>query len=454
MSKRSRVLVANRGEIAVRIIRACHSLGVQTVCLASEADLDSLGPRMADRVICAGGARSAGSYLNVPAIVEAALESGCDAVHPGYGFLSESPGLAQACRSEGLIFVGPQTEVLLAAGNKLHARRYVSELGLPVLPGGDVGGDAERAISMGNEIGWPVLVKAALGGGGRGMKLVRSARELNAAIMQASAEAAASFGDGSIYVERYLPRARHVEVQILGDAYGGVRHFGERDCSCQRRYQKLIEEAPSMGLSLRLRERILASACQIASSLAYQGAGTVEFLVDPVGEEFFFLEINARIQVEHPVSELVTGVDLVAAQLRVAFGDALWMAQDEIEVHGHAIECRVNAEMPEQGFMPSPGRITRWRMPEDTWARVDSHCFPGYVVPPFYDSLLAKVCVHGSDRAEAVARMSRALNIVDVGGVQTNAAFLGTLVASQEFIDGDVWTGWVEDKLGNGSAPV
>ncbi|OGA55618.1 MAG: acetyl-CoA carboxylase biotin carboxylase subunit [Betaproteobacteria bacterium RIFCSPLOWO2_12_FULL_65_14] len=442
-----RVLVANRGEIAVRIIRACRALGVETVVAVSEADRDSLAARLADRSVCIGPARSAASYLNVGAVVIAAAGSGCDAVHPGYGFLAENAALADACAQKGVTFIGPKPQTLREMGNKIQARALAARAGVPVVPGSADVADYERAAAVADDIGLPILLKAAAGGGGRGMQIVREPRQLRAAFETATAEARAAFGDGTLYVERLIANARHVEVQILGDRFGKALHLGERDCTLQRRHQKIVEEGPAALVAERLRGRIRQAAVDLAVGVGYENAGTVEFIVDQDREEFFFLEVNTRIQVEHPVTEALTGIDLVQEQLRVAAGEPLRLDQAQVRFSGHAIECRINAEAAHKDFRPSPGRISAWRQPEHQYVRVDTHCYPGYVVPPFYDSLLAKLIVVGSDRAQAVERMQRALGEFHIEGVETTVPFLRKLLARPEYISGRVNTRWVETVM-------
>jgi acetyl-CoA carboxylase, biotin carboxylase subunit len=439
-----RLLVANRGEIAVRVLRTCQRLGIETVLAASEADLDSVPARMADRTVCIGPAAPAASYLDVDAVVHAAVASGADAVHPGYGFLAENRRLAEACAAAGVVFVGPTAAQLDAAGDKLAARAHAVAAGLPVLPGGPVGGAAE-ALRLAREVGWPVLVKAVGGGGGRGLRVVADPARLAETVQRATAEAGAAFGDPRVYLERFLPAGRHVEVQLLGDGQT-VIHLGDRDCSVQRRYQKLLEEAPAPGLSEELRGRLHRAAVALGRRLGYRGLGTVEFLVDQALDGFFFLELNARIQVEHPVTEAVTGLDLVAEQLAVAEGRPLRLAQAEVTPAGHAIECRINAEDPEQDFRPSPGTVTAAVFPAGDGIRVDTHVQAGAAVPPHYDSLLAKLIVHGPDRPAAVARLQGALRRCEIAGVATNLALHERLVRHPEFVAGGVGTAF----LGNG----
>ena len=444
MAAITRVLIANRGEIAVRIIRACRALGLETVLAASEADGDSLPARMADRTLCIGPASSAGSYLNVGTIVEAALGSGSDAIHPGYGFLAEQPELSQACIDNGVVFIGPSPDHIRTMGDKLAARQAVAGLGIPVVPGSGLIDEFSKARAMAEDVGYPILLKAAAGGGGKGMKTVYRPDDLETVYREASAEARSAFGDDRLYLESFIPNARHIEVQVLGDRHGNSVHLFERDCSVQRRYQKLIEEAPAPGLSSGLRERLCQAALGISDAIRYENAGTVEFILDQDKGRFYFLEMNTRIQVEHPVTEMITNTDLVQEQVRVAQGDAVGFSQGQVNPKGHAIECRINAEQPWDDFRPSPGRITRWEPPEGPGIRVDSHCYAGYTVPPFYDSLLAKLIVTGDTRMEAIARLQRALAHFHVTGVDTTIPFLSSLVERADFIAGRVNTGWLE----------
>ncbi|TAN26556.1 MAG: acetyl-CoA carboxylase biotin carboxylase subunit [Actinomycetota bacterium] len=447
MKNISRVLVANRGEIAVRIIRACRSLGLETVVAVSSADRESMAAQLADRAICIGPPSATQSYLRIDTLVGVALGSGCDAIHPGYGFRAESPELADMTRSQGLVFVGPQGETMRRMANKLQAREEAKELGVPLLPGSKLMTSAAHAELVAESIGWPLLIKAAAGGGGRGMKLVFTHDQLEPALASAAAEAQAAFGDGSLYLEHYVPKAHHVEVQILGDSHGNVVHLGERDCSVQRRYQKLIEEAPADILFPELRDGLRQAALSIARNLAYENAGTVEFLVDPEAQKFYFLEVNARIQVEHPVTELVTGIDLVQAQLRVASGEPLWFTQSDVVLTGHAMECRINAEDPAENFRPSPGRIKEWSAPNGEGIRLDSHCFDGYIVPPFYDSMIGKLIVHGADREETLKRLQLALENFQVSGISTTIPFLKSVISHPDFQSGNISTSWLENLL-------
>ena len=447
MAAITRVLVANRGEIAVRVIRACRALGIETVLAASAVDVDSLPASMADRVLCIGPSPSAASYLNVGTMVEAALGSGSDAIHPGYGFLSERPELAQACLDNGLVFIGPSPGHIRAMGDKLAARQAVAGLGIPVVPGSEMIADFSDAEAVVREIGYPVLLKAAAGGGGKGMKAVHQPGDLLSVYREAAAEAQSAFGDDRLYIESYIANARHIEVQILADGHDDCLHLFERDCSVQRRYQKLIEESPAPGLKDDIRKRLCEAALRIVEAIRYENAGTVEFILDQDKGSFYFLEMNTRIQVEHPVTEMTTGLDLVQEQIRVAQGERLSFSQAQVVPTGHAIECRINAERPEHDFQPSPGRITRWEPPEGPGIRVDSHCYEGYVVPPYYDSLLAKLIVSGGSRMEAIARLQRALSSFHVEGVDTTIPFQASLVERAEFIAGKVNTGWLEGAV-------
>jgi len=441
-----RILIANRGEIAVRVIRTCRTLGIEAVLAASEADLDSLPARLADRTVCIGPGRPAESYLKVDTIVQAALGVKADAIHPGYGFLSERPALARVCEQEGVTFIGPTAAQIEAVGDKLRARAEAEAAGVPTAPGGAVE-NANEALVLGREIGPPLLIKAVGGGGGRGMKRVDRLEDLPAAMDMAAAEAGAAFGDTRVYLERFVARGRHVEVQIIGDGKGRVVHLGERDCSVQRRYQKLIEETPAPGLSADFRARIHKAAVQLTERLSYRSAGTVEFLVDVDRHAFYFLEMNARIQVEHPITEAVTKVDIVAEQIAIADGKGLRLKQKDIHRDGCAIECRINAEDPAHDFHPSPGTVHTAVWPSGDGVRVDTHIFSGARVPPFYDSLLAKVIVHDADRPAALHKMQRALAETRVEGVATNVTFQSEVLADPEFEKGGVDTGYLPKFL-------
>jgi len=437
-----RILIANRGEIAVRVIRTCRALGIETVLAASEADLDSAPSKLAHRALCIGPAHPSESYLKADTIVQAALGVQADAIHPGYGFLSERAALARLCEEHGLIFIGPTSGQIEAAGDKLRARSEAEAAGVPTLAGDPVETIGE-ALALGREIGTPFLIKAAGGGGGRGMKKVDRLEDLPEAMELAAAEAGSAFGDTRLYLERFITRARHVEVQILGDGQGNVVHLGERDCSVQRRYQKLIEETPAPALSEEFLSRIRAAAVELAERLAYRSVGTVEFLVDLERDEFWFLEMNARIQVEHPVTEAVTGFDLVAEQIAVANGQELRLQQQNIRLEGCAIECRVNAEDPAHNFRPSPGTIRSVVWPSGEGIRVDTHIGPGACIPPFYDSLIAKIIVRAADRASTIERLRLAIAATRIDGVATNLPFHAEILADPEFEKGGVDTSYV-----------
>ncbi len=437
-----RILIANRGEIALRVIRTCKKLGIETVLASSEADLDSLPARLANRTVCIGPARPSESYLKVETIVQAALGVQADAIHPGYGFLSERPALARVCEQEGVIFIGPTAAQIEAVGDKLRARAEAEAAGVPTAPGGAVE-NVNEALVLAREIGPPLLIKAVGGGGGRGMKRVDRLEDLPSAMDLAAAEAGAAFGDARVYLERFVARGRHVEVQILGDGKGRIVHLGERDCSVQRRYQKLIEETPAPGLPTEFRQRIHHAALQFTGRLSYRSAGTVEFLVDLDRDAFYFLEMNARIQVEHPITEAVTGIDIVAEQIAVARGDGLRLQQQNILRDGCAIECRINAEDPARDFHPSPGTVRRADWPSGEGVRVDTHIVSGVRIPPFYDSLMAKIIVHAADRASALERMRQALAATHIEGVATNVAFHQQVLADPEFQQGGVDTSYL-----------
>ena len=437
------ILIANRGEIAARIIRTCRALDIQTVLAVSSADRDSEPARQADRVVCVGRARAADSYLNAPAIVHAAVATGADAIHPGYGFLSERAILPRLCEASGIVFIGPTEAQLGAIGDKLRARAEAAAAGIPVVPGGAVNSRAEAEV-LAEKLAAPLLIKAVGGGGGRGLKRVERLKDLPELLDLAAAEAGAAFGDARIYLERYIERGRHVEVQILGDGEGRVIQLGERDCSVQRRYQKLFEETPAVGLSTALRDSLLQAAVRFAQRLGYRGAGTVEFIVDARRESFYFLEMNARIQVEHPVTEAVTGIDLIAEQIAIADGKGLRLRQAEVQAVGCAIECRVNAEDYRNDFKPSPGRVREMSWPRGPGIRVDSHVVQGSSIPPFYDSLLGKIIAVGPDRAGAMARLRGAVAATLIGGVKSNIGFHSAVLDDAEFQTGGVDTGFVE----------
>ncbi|MGH2916774.1 MAG: acetyl-CoA carboxylase biotin carboxylase subunit [Solirubrobacteraceae bacterium] len=440
-----RVLIANRGEIAVRIVRACRALELECVVAASAVDMDGTAAQLADRAVCIGPAPAADSYLRADAVVQAALGTGCDAIHPGYGFLSESPALARLAREQGLTFVGPPTAAIELAGDKLAARAAAQRAGAPVLPGGEVSG-AAQARALAGELGYPLLVKAVGGGGGRGIKRVTDAAQLDELLALARREAGAAFGDDRLYLERLIEPARHVEVQIAADDHATLA-LGERDCSVQRRFQKVIEEAPAPGLRDEAREALHAAAVAVARQIGYRNVGTVELVLDPETEAAHFLEVNCRIQVEHPVTEAVTGRDLVALQLQVAAGGTIPFSQAQVAIDGHAIECRLNAEDPAHGMAPSPGTLSLFSVPELSGLRVDTHCRPGAAVPPYYDSLLAKLIAHGSDRDDAIETLIEALEQIDVEGVETNRTLLIGALGHPDFRAGPVATDWLEQAL-------
>ena len=442
-----RVLVANRGEIALRVIRACRDLGVEVVQAHSSTDADTLPVKMADSAIEIGGPQASESYLRADALIAAAKEVGADAIHPGYGFLSENAAFSDACAAAGLIFVGPSGGVIEQMGNKATARSLARKAGVPVTPGSiDPVSDPREAVALSREVGFPLLIKASAGGGGRGMRVVEEEAKLSEALESASREALASFGDGSVYIEKYLPNVHHVEVQVFGDGKKTL-HFGERDCSVQRRHQKLLEESPSPVISAELRERMTAAACALGDQVSYKGAGTVEFIVDAAAQEFYFIEMNTRIQVEHPISEEVSGIDLVKLQLQLAGGEPIAFTQEQIVLRGHSIECRINAEDPDKGFVPKPGEIAVCTLPAGPGVRVDSHVYPGYKLPPYYDSLIAKVITRGRDRAEAIARMKRALLEMRIEGVPTTIGFHLKLLDDPVFIEGRVHTRYLREQL-------
>jgi acetyl-CoA carboxylase biotin carboxylase subunit len=442
--KIAKVLVANRGEIAVRVIRACRELGIATVGVFSDADREALHVLMADEAYPLGPAPAAESYLAIDKIVRVTKAAGADAVHPGYGFLAENAAFAEACAAAGLTFVGPPPGAIRAMGDKTAARRLARELGVPTVPGTvePVSGDDE-ALRVARELGFPVMIKAVLGGGGKGMRLVRHEADLAAALRLARGEAAGAFGDASVYLERALAAPRHIEVQVLADAHGHIVHLGERECSIQRRHQKLVEECPSPFVDAALRARLGDAACRVASAAGYVNAGTVEFLMDADGR-FYFLEMNTRLQVEHPVTELVTGIDLVREQLRIAAGESLGYGQGDVQWRGVAIECRINAEDPFAGWLPSPGVILGLRAPAGPWVRNDSGVYEGYTVPRFYDTLLAKLIVWDADRAAAIERMARALAEYRIVGVRTTIPVLDRIVAHPDFRAGRLDTSFLE----------
>lgn len=447
MKKIFRILVANRGEIAVRIIKACRGLGIEAVVAVSEADKDSLAAKIADRAVCIGPAAPSGSYLDINTLIWAALGTGSDAIHPGYGFLAEQPKLAEACKKNGLIFIGPSAENIRQMGDKLMARKIADESGVPTIPGSVLVNTLEQALDTVRNFGYPLLLKAAAGGGGRGIKIVTNDQEMATGFETASAEAREAFGDDRLYIEKYIPNARHIEVQIIGDRHGNVIHLGERDCSLQRRHQKLIEETPCPVIDAEQREKICNAAVKIARHIRYENVGTIEFLFDQDHKAVFFLEMNTRVQVEHPITEMVTGVDLVQEGIKVAGGARLGFRQEDIKPRGHAIECRINAEIPEQGFRPSPGRIRTWNPAQCRGIRVDSHCYAGYFVPPYYDSLIAKIITYGDDRSQAIRLMRYALDNFDVSGIETTIPFYKHLLTMPDVVESRINTKWVETVL-------
>jgi acetyl-CoA carboxylase biotin carboxylase subunit len=442
----NKVLVANRGEIALRVVRACRELGVTSVAVYSDADEEALHVRHADEAVNIGPPPAGKSYLDMEAIIEAAKETGADAVHPGYGFLAENADFAAACRDAGLVFVGPSAEAIEKLGNKSAARRLAEEADVPVVPGSEESASVDEAIETAEEIGYPVMVKAAAGGGGRGIRVAENEEELRKSVQVAKREAESAFGDGSIYLEKFLTGPHHVEVQVMADHEGNVIHLYERECSMQRRRQKVLEEAPSPGISDEVRERICDAAVRLAREAGYANAGTVEFLVE--GDDFYFIEMNTRIQVEHPVTEMLTGVDLVKEQILVASGEPLSLKQEDVPFVGHAMEFRINAEDPDQDFMPSPGEITFLEVPGGPGVRVDSAIYQGYTIPPFYDSMVGKLIVWGLNREEAIKRSGRALREYRLEGIKTTIPLHLRLLEDDAFRSGEYHTGYLEELLG------
>lgn len=442
----NKILIANRGEIAIRIMRACRELGIKTVAVYSEADKSALHAQIADEAVCIGPAASKDSYLNTKAIIAACEITHAEAIHPGFGFLSENADFARLCEKCGIAFIGPTGDVMDAMGDKASAKQTMKNAGVPVIPGSDgVVPSLERAYEVCREIGYPVMLKASAGGGGRGIRLVNSENELEGNYLTASKEALDFFGNGDIYIEKFLVNPRHIEFQLLADNYGNVVHLGERDCSLQRRNQKVLEESPSPIMTEELRERMGNAAVSAAKACGYRNAGTIEFLVDK-DKNFYFMEMNTRIQVEHPVTEFVTGVDLVKAQIRIAAGERLWFSQKDVKVTGHAIECRINAEDPLHGFRPCPGTITSLHSPGGFNVRIDSAVYSGYTIPPYYDSMIAKLIVKGADRDEAIAKMRVALAEFIIGGVETNIDFQLRLLRDENFIGGEFDNGYLNRK--------
>lgn len=447
-----KIFVANRGEIAVRIIEACSLLGFETVLGVSSADVETMGALRASKTVVLGGPRPSESYLSIPAVIQAALATGCTAIHPGYGFLSESPEFAQACADNDLIFLGPSVKQLTALGNKISARKLAQSLEVPLAGGGEAE-TLEDAAKLAEEVGYPVLIKAAHGGGGRGMKLVENPTDFASAWELASSEAEAAFGSGRVFVEAYIRDAKHVEVQILGDRHGNYVHLGERECSVQFRYQKVVEEAPCVSLPEKKRVELFESALKIATALDYVGLGTVEFLYDTERDSLNFLEVNPRLQVEHPVTESVTGIDLVREQILVCLGEELSFTQKDVSINGHAIEARITAQDPTKGLAPSPGRISRWRPPATGGLRLDSHIYEGYMFPPYYDALMGKLIAYGADRDAAISGLTQALNRFEIEGLMTNLELLKAIVSNPEFHENTVTTHWlapIVEELQNG----
>jgi len=443
-----KILIANRGEIALRVLRACKELGIQTVAVHSTADADAMHVRLADESVCIGPPPAKDSYLNMPSLLAACEITGADAVHPGYGFLSENARFAEILAEHNVQFIGPTAKHIRLMGDKIEAKRTVKKLGIPVVPGSDGGVTSDQeAISIARNIGFPILVKAAAGGGGRGMKVAKSEEELSTALATARAEAKAAFGDDAVYLEKYLQKPRHIEIQVLGDGKGGAIHLGERDCSLQRRHQKIWEEGPSPALNTAARDQIGERVAQAMRDLKYLGVGTVEFLYED--GQFYFIEMNTRIQVEHPVTEMITDIDLILEQIRTAYGHDLTLAQKDVKFHGHAIECRINAENPAT-FRPSPGKILSYHPPGGLGVRVDSAVYQGYDIPPYYDSLVGKLIVHGKTRNECVARLKRALDEFVVDGIETTLPLFRTLVRNQDIIDGNYHIHWLERFLAEG----
>ena len=447
----NKILIANRGEIAIRVMRACREMDIKTVAVYSDADIDSLHVKYADEAINIGPALSRKSYLNIDNIIQAALETEVEAIHPGYGFLSENASFASACRDNNLVFIGPSADCIAAAGNKSEARKTLVNMGVPVIPGSeDVIDSPEQALETANKVGYPVILKASGGGGGRGMRIARDSAELSEALNLAAGEARAAFGNPDLYLEKYIVKPRHIEIQIIGDRFGNYVYLGERECSIQMRYQKLIEESPSPFVDAALRKKLGETAILIAKSIGYVNAGTMEFLVDS-DKNFYFMEVNARVQVEHPVTELVTGIDIVRQQIKVSAGQKLEFDQDDIELNGWSIECRVNASDPEDNFMPSPGKIENLVLPGGPGIRLDTHIYDGYVISPFYDSLIGKLIVWGKDRSMAVKRMQRALDEFQIEGIKVTIPFYKQVFKDSEFISGNIDTHFLE-RLENKSS--
>lgn len=442
-----KILIANRGEIALRVIRACREMGIQSVAVHSTADASSMAVRLADESVCIGPPQSRDSYLNIPAILSAAALTGADAIHPGYGFLSENAQFARMVEEHGFAFIGPTPEHIEQMGDKVRAKQTVAALGLPVVPGSDGGvADPKEGLKIAKDMGFPVIIKAASGGGGKGMQVVRDEKDFVESFTRARQEAKANFGDDTVYIEKFLGNPRHIEIQVFGDTHGNAIHLGERDCSIQRRHQKLIEEGPSPILSDELRQEIGSLAAETIRAMGYRGAGTIEFLYED--KKFYFMEMNTRIQVEHPVTEMITGIDLIAEQIRVAAGEPLSVNKDRLRFRGHAIEIRINAEDPDT-FIPSPGKITQFHPPGGLGVRFDSAIYQGYSIPPYYDSMIGKLIVHGRNREECIRRMKRAIRETVVMGVKTTLPLHDWILSQSEFVSGDYTIHWLENQLKN-----
>ena len=440
-----KIVIANRGDVAIRVQRACREMGIKTVAVHSTADSSAMNVRLADESVCIGPPTSRDSYLNIPAILSAASISGADAIHPGVGFLSENPAFAQIVSDHGLTFIGPKPEHIKVMGDKIEAKKMALELGIPCVPGSDGAiRTTDEALLVAKDIGFPIIVKAAAGGGGKGMQIAFSETELSNAIKLAQSEAEASFGSGEVYIERYLANPRHIEIQIIGDKFGNVVHLGERDCSLQRRHQKILEETPSPALTKKVRNDIGALAASAMKKFGYESLGTIEFLYE--NGEFYFIEMNTRLQVEHPITEMVTGIDLVQKQIQISAGEPLGISQNEVSLKGHSIECRINAEDPEN-FIPSPGKIADYHPPGGFGIRIDSGIYAGYEIPPHYDSLIAKLIVHGQNREQCLSRLQRALDEFVIGNIKTTIALHQKLLSTKNFIDGEYDIHWLEKHL-------
>ncbi len=446
----SKILIANRGEIALRILRTCEEMGIATVAVHSTVDRTALHVQLADEAVCIGEPSSSKSYLNIPNIIAAALTRNATALHPGYGFLSENARFAEICADHEIAFIGPTPSAIRSMGDKSTAKETMQRVGVPTVPGSDgLVSDEKEALQLAQKIGYPVIIKATAGGGGRGMRLVREDKELPKLFAAAQGEAEAAFGNPGVYLEKFIERPRHIEIQILADNYGNVIYLGERDCSIQRRHQKLLEEAPSPVMTPKLRQKMGMAAVKAAKSINYTGAGTIEFLVDQSGN-FYFMEMNTRIQVEHPVTEMITGLDLIAEQIRIAQGEKLSLTQDKVQLRGHSIECRINAEDPDHNFRPHPGRISGYLPPGGNGVRVDSHVYTDYEIPPYYDSLIGKLIVWGPDRPTAILKMKRALREFAITGVPTTIGFHQRILETPEFLRGEIYTNFVEQMMKRG----